>query len=52
MEVRIGGRPPIAVTSQEASVDQAITAATHKLKHLVESTLGRESSLAGHRDHD
>jgi hypothetical protein len=51
MEVRIGGRPPVAVTSQEASVDSAITAATHKLKHLVESTLARENSLAGHRDH-
>ncbi len=51
MEVRIGGRPPVAVKSQESNVDQAITAATHKLKHLVESTLGRESSLAGQRDH-
>ena len=51
MEVRMGGRPPIAVTSQESSLDQAITAATHKLKHLVENTLGRESSLAGQRDH-
>ena len=51
MEVRIGGRPPVAVKSLESSVDQAITAATHKLKHLVESTIGRESSLAGQRDH-
>ena len=51
VEVHIGGRPPVAVTSQEASVDSAITAATHKLKHLVESTLARENSLAGHRDH-
>jgi|SRR5665647_631448 len=51
MEVRLEGRPPIAVTSQEAGVDQAITAASHKLKRLVESTLGRESSLAGQRDH-
>ncbi|MDO9412474.1 MAG: HPF/RaiA family ribosome-associated protein [Pseudolabrys sp.] len=51
MEVRMGGRPPVAVKSQERSVDSAITAATHKLKHLVESTLSRESSLAGHRDH-
>ena len=51
MEVRMGGRPPVAVKTQEKSVDAAITSATHKLKHLVESTLGRESSLAGHRDH-
>jgi hypothetical protein len=50
MEARMGGRPPVAVKSQERSIDQAITAATHKLKHLVESTLGRESSLTGHRD--
>ena len=51
MEVRMGGRPPVAVKTQERSVDSAITSATHKLKHLVESTLSRESSLAGHRDH-
>ncbi len=50
MEVRMGGRPPVAVTTQERSLDQAIAAATHKLKHLVGNTLGRESSLAGHRD--
>ncbi|MDO8878462.1 MAG: HPF/RaiA family ribosome-associated protein [Pseudolabrys sp.] len=51
MEVRLEGRPPVAVTSQAASVDLAVTDAAGKLKRLVESTLGRASSLAGHRDH-
>lgn len=50
MEVRLEGRPPVAVTSQEASVDQAVSHAAGKLKRLVDSTLGRESSLAGQRD--
>ncbi len=50
MEARLGGRPPVAVTSDAANLDQAVTAAIHKLKRLVESTLGRESSLAGQRD--
>jgi ribosome-associated translation inhibitor RaiA len=51
MEARLDGRPPIAVTHQEASLDQAIDGAAGKLKRLIESTLGRESSLAGQRDH-
>ncbi|MSP33257.1 MAG: HPF/RaiA family ribosome-associated protein [Pseudolabrys sp.] len=51
MEARLEGRPPIAVTHQEASLDQAVDGAAGKLKRLIESTLGRESSLAGQRDH-
>jgi ribosome-associated translation inhibitor RaiA len=51
MEVRLEGRPPIAVTSQESTLNQAIDGAAGKLKRLIESTLGRESSLAGQRDH-
>ena len=51
MEARIGGRPPIAVTSQEATLDEAVDAAAGKLKRLIENTFGRESSLAGQRDH-
>ncbi len=51
MEARLEGRPPMAVTSQETTLDQAIGGAAGKLKRLVESTLGRESSLSGHRDH-
>jgi ribosome-associated translation inhibitor RaiA len=51
MEARLDGRPPIAVTHQEKSLDEAVDGAAGKLKRLIESTLGRESSLAGLRDH-
>jgi hypothetical protein len=51
MEARLEGRPPIAVRCQEDSVEKAVSGAATKLKHLIESTLGRESSLAGQRDH-
>ena len=51
MEARLQGRPAIAVTHQEATPNQAIDGAAGKLKRLVESTLSRESSLAGLRDH-
>jgi ribosome-associated translation inhibitor RaiA len=50
MEARLEGRPPMAVTSQETSLNHAIDGAAGKLKRLIESTLGRESSLAGQRD--
>ncbi len=50
MEARLEGRPPIAVTCQEESVEKAVSSAATKLKHLIESTLSRESSLSGHRD--
>ena len=51
MEARLEGRPPIAVTHQEKSLDETVDGAAGKLKRLIESTLGRESSLAGQRDH-
>jgi ribosome-associated translation inhibitor RaiA len=51
MEARLEGRPPIAVTSQETTMDEAVDGAAGKLKRLIESTLSRESSLAGQRDH-
>jgi hypothetical protein len=51
MEARLEGRPPIAVTHQETSLDETVDGAVGKLKRLIESTLGRESSLAGQRDH-
>ncbi len=51
MEARLEGRPPIAVTCQEDDVEKAVSGAATKLKHLIDSTLGRESSLSGHRDH-
>ena len=44
MEARLEGRQPIAVTHQAASLDQAIHGAAGKLKHMIESILGRESN--------
>lgn len=41
MEARIEGRQPIAVTHQDASLDQAVDGAADKLTRLIESTLGR-----------
>lgn len=51
MEARLQGRPAIAVTHQEATLNQAVDGAAGKLKRLIESTVSRESSLAGLRDH-
>ena len=51
MEARLDGRPPIAVTHQETTLNEAVSGAAGKLKRLIESTLGRESTLAGQRDH-
>ncbi len=51
MEVRLLGRPAIAVTHQDTTPDLAVDGAAGKLKRLIESTLSRESSLAGLRDH-
>lgn len=50
MEARLDGRPPVAVTHHAGGLEQAVDGAAGKLKRLVESTLSRESSLAGHRD--
>ncbi len=51
IEARLQGRPAIAVTHQDASLNQVVDGAAGKLKRLIESTLSRESSLAGQRDH-
>jgi hypothetical protein len=51
MEARLDGRPPTAVTHQAPSLGEAVDGAAGKLKRLIESTLSRESSLAGQRDH-
>jgi hypothetical protein len=51
MEARLDGRPPTAVTHQAPSLGEALDGAAGKLKRLIESTLSRESSLAGQRDH-
>lgn len=44
MEVRLRNRQPIAVTQEAATVDQALHGAAEKLKHRIESVLGRLSS--------
>src|ERR1700688_4066050 len=51
IEARLEGRPPIAVTHQDTTLNEAVDGAAGKLKRLIESTLGRESTLAGLRDH-
>jgi hypothetical protein len=51
MEARLEGRPPTAVTHQGTTLGEAVEGAAGKLKRLIESTLSRESSLAGQRDH-
>jgi ribosome-associated translation inhibitor RaiA len=51
IEVRLQGRPPTAVSHQAPTLELAIDGAAGKLKRSVETTLGRENSLAGRRDH-
>jgi ribosome-associated translation inhibitor RaiA len=41
MEARLDGRPPIAVTQQAATVDQALDGAAEKLERSIASMLGR-----------
>ena len=41
MEARLEGRQPIAVTHQAATVELAMDGAADKLKHSIESMLGR-----------
>lgn len=41
MEARLEGRQPIAVTHSAAHPDLAVRGAAEKLKHMIESTLGR-----------
>ena len=41
MEARVAGYQPIAVTEQNASVHQAVSGATDKLKRAIDSALGR-----------
>lgn len=51
MEARLDGRNPKAVVDHASTFEQAIKAAAGKLKRVIESDLGRESSLHEHRDH-
>ena len=41
MEARIEGRPPVAVTDHGATVDQAVSGATHKLTRSVDRLFER-----------
>jgi hypothetical protein len=41
MEARLDGRPPIAVTQQAPTLDQAIDGAAAKLERSIDSMLGR-----------
>ena len=41
MEARLDGRPPIAVTQQAATLDQAMDGAAEKLERSIDSMLGR-----------
>lgn len=50
MEVRISGRPPVAITHHAATLEQAVEGAAGKTQRLVESTIGRESTLEALRD--
>ena len=49
MEARLEGHPPIAVTHDAATLDQAVDGAADKLVRLIESTLGRLRDHEGHR---
>lgn len=42
IEARLEGRPPIAVTHQATTLDEAVDGAADKLANLIESTLGRQ----------
>lgn len=44
MEARLEGHQPVAVTEQAGSLDEAVEGAAHKLKRLIEHTLGRLSA--------
>lgn len=41
LEVRVGGRPPIAVSDQAETVEQAVHGAAEKMEHSLTSALGR-----------
>lgn len=41
MEARLEKHQPVAVTEEAASLDEAVDGAAHKLKRLLDHTLGR-----------
>ena len=44
MEARLEKHQPIAVTEEAATVDEAVAGAAHKLKRLLDHTIGRLSA--------
>jgi len=44
MEARLEKHQPIAVTEEASSLDEAVEGAAHKLKRLLDHTLGRLSA--------
>jgi hypothetical protein len=49
MEARLAGYAPLAVSHHARGMDEAFRGACTKLRHALDSTLGR---LGGHRDRD
>ncbi len=47
MEARPAGRPPVAVTNEAATLEDAFDGAAKKLHRLLESTLARENDHKG-----
>jgi len=47
MEARLERHQPIAVTEEAATLDEAVDGAAHKLKRLLDHTLGRLSTHEG-----
>ncbi|MDA1183023.1 MAG: HPF/RaiA family ribosome-associated protein [Acidobacteria bacterium] len=41
IEARLEGRPPVAVTDHAATMDQAVSGATHKLARSLDRVFGR-----------
>jgi len=41
MEVKLNGRPPVAVVQQAATIDQAMNGAAEKLERSIANMLGR-----------
>ena len=46
MEARLKKHQPVAVTEEAATLDKAVEGAAHKLKRILDHTLGR---LSGHK---
>lgn len=49
LEARPAGHPPLAVSAESESFDQSLHAALKKMRHSLESTLGRIDGQRGQR---